>query len=85
MRYEHITSAQHLADFCQSIAAAPIIALDTEFVSEDSFQPELCLVQLAAQERLAIVDPFPVADLSSLWNVLIEPGHETLVHAGREE
>jgi ribonuclease D len=85
VRYEHITTARHLADFCQSIAAAPIIAFDTEFVSEDSYQPELCLIQLAAQEQLAIVDPFEIEDLSALWNLLTQPGRETLVHAGREE
>ena len=48
MRYDHITTDQHLRDFCEIIAAAPIVAFDTEFVSEDSFQPELCLIQLAA-------------------------------------
>jgi ribonuclease D len=85
LRYDHITSDQHLRDFCDSIAAAPIVAFDTEFVSEDSYLPELCLIQIAADQRLAIVDPFEVQDLSPLWNLLTSPGRETLVHAGREE
>src|SRR5439155_21084379 len=85
VHYDHITSEQHLRDFCESISAAPIVAFDTEFVSEDSFQPDLCLVQLAANERLAIVDPFEVQDLSPLWSLLTAPGREPLVHAGREE
>ena len=85
MRYEHIISDQHLRDFCQIISAAPIVAFDTEFVSEDSYQPELCLIQLAAEGRLAIVDPLEVQDLSPLWTLLVSPGRETLVHAGREE
>jgi ribonuclease D len=85
VRYDHITTEQHLRDFCESIAAAPIVAFDTEFVSEDSFLPELCLIQLAAAERLAIVDPFEVHDLSPLWDVLTNPNAEALVHAGREE
>ena len=42
MHYDHITSEQHLRDFCESIANAPIVAFDTEFVSEDSFLPDLC-------------------------------------------
>jgi len=42
VRYEHIVSDQHLGDFCRTIENAPIVAFDTEFVSEDSFQPELC-------------------------------------------
>jgi ribonuclease D len=85
LRYDHITTDQHLRDFCDSIAPASIIAFDTEFVSEDSFQPELCLIQLAAGGRLAIVDPFEVKDLAPLWTLLITPGRESLVHAGREE
>jgi ribonuclease D len=85
VHYDHITSDQHLRDFCTDAASAPIVALDTEFVSEDSFQPDLCLIQLAADQRLAIVDPLEIQDLSPLWNLLTEPGRETLVHAGREE
>jgi ribonuclease D len=85
VRYEHINSDQQLRDFCEIISAAPIVAFDTEFVSEDSYQPELCLVQLAAEDRLAIVDPLEAQDLSPLWNLLVSPGRETLVHAGREE
>jgi ribonuclease D len=83
--YDHITTDQHLRDFCQIISPAPIVAYDTEFVSEDSYQPELCLIQLAADGRLAIVDPLEVRDLSPLWTLLTTPGRETLVHAGREE
>jgi ribonuclease D len=85
VQYDHITSDQHLRDFCNAIASAPIVALDTEFVSEDSFQPELCLIQLAADGRLAIVDPYQARELGPLWELLRTPGRETLVHAGREE
>ncbi|MBC7855378.1 MAG: ribonuclease D, partial [Pirellulaceae bacterium] len=85
MQYDNITSDQELRDFFQIIAGAKVIAFDTEFVSEDSYQPELCLIQVAAQGRLAIIDPLAVNDLSPFWNLLAAPGKETLVHAGREE
>ena len=85
MQYDLITTDQQLREFCESIRGASIVAFDTEFVSEDSYQPELCLIQLAALGRLAIVDPLEVSDLSPLWGLFIEPGRETLVHAGREE
>lgn len=85
MRYENITSDQSLRDFCKSIADCPIIAFDTEFVSEDTYQPDLCLVQVAAGGRLAIIDPIEVVDLTPFWDLLATPGRETLVHAGREE
>lgn len=85
VQYEHISSDQHLRDYCEVLASAEIIAFDTEFVSEDSYQPELCLIQVAADGNLAIIDPLEVKDLSPFWNLLTEPGRETLVHAGREE
>jgi ribonuclease D len=85
VRYDFVTTDQQLRNFCESIASAPIVAFDTEFVSESSYQPVLCLIQVAAAGRLAIVDPLAIEDLSPLWKLLTEPGRETLVHAGREE
>lgn len=85
MQYEHITEPRQLSDFCASVAEAPRIAFDTEFVSEDSYRPELCLVQVAVGARLAIIDPLAIADMTPFWQLVVAPGHETIVHAGREE
>jgi ribonuclease D len=85
VNYDLITTEEQLRTFCDAIRPAPIVAFDTEFVSEDSYQPELCLIQLEAGGKLAIVDPLEIKDLSPLWQLLTEPGRETLVHAGREE
>lgn len=35
--------------------------------------------------QMAVIDPKTVGDVDSFWQVLAEPGHETIVHAGREE
>jgi ribonuclease D len=43
------------------------------------------LIQIAAEGRLAVVDPLEVEDLGPLWKTLRTSGRETLVHAGREE
>lgn len=83
--YEHITTASALARFCDGLADAPTLAFDTEFVSEDSYRPELCLVQVAAAGRLAVIDPLTIPDLTPLWERVAAPGHTTVVHAGREE
>ncbi|MFO0868047.1 MAG: HRDC domain-containing protein [Pirellulales bacterium] len=85
MKYEHITEQRHLVEFCESLADAAWIAFDTEFVSEDSYRPELCLVQVAVADRLAILDPLALTDMTPFWQRLVAPGHETIVHAGREE
>jgi ribonuclease D len=59
--------------------------MDTEFVSEDTYKPQLCLVQLAVAGRLTIIDPMAINDLSPLWEMVASPGHTTVVHAGRQE
>ena len=59
------------------------IALDTEFISERHFQPQLCLVQLAYDSGFAVLDPLAISNLQSFWTLLAEGDHETIVHAGR--
>ncbi|MFV1964018.1 MAG: ribonuclease D [Pirellulaceae bacterium] len=85
MQYEHLTDQRQLSDFCNDVADAPIIAFDTEFVSEETYRPQLCLIQVAVAGRVAIIDPLSIEDVSSFWELLAAPGHETLVHAGRQE
>lgn len=83
--YQYISKPEELSELITALAASPLIALDTEFVSEDAYRPELCLVQVAGAGRLAIIDPQTVGDLQPFWQLLTEPGHTTLVHAGRQE
>lgn len=85
MQYEFIATERELQDFCAAAASARMIAFDTEFVSEDTYRPELCLVQVAADDHLAVIDPYPIPDLSPFWELLAGEGHITVVHAGREE
>lgn len=85
MDFENVVSDQHLRDFCAVLASAPVIAFDTEFVSEDTYLPELCLIQVAAGPTLAIIDPLEIQDLTPFWELLATPGRTVLVHAGREE
>lgn len=85
VRYDFINSDQYLKDFCASIQDARAICFDTEFVSEDNYRPDLCLLQIAADGRLAVVDTHAVEDITPFWQMIAEPGRETIVHAGREE
>ena len=85
VQYDHVTTDQQLRDLCGQLAEADIIAFDTEFVSEDTYQPELCLIQVAARGKLAVIDPYAVKDQSPFWDLLTAGPRETLVHSGREE
>ncbi len=85
MTHDHITTDRELEKFCQDLSNAPTIAFDTEFVSEHTYRPELCLIQVAAGDRLAVIDPQQLRNVDAFWRLLAAPGHETVVHAGREE
>jgi ribonuclease D len=80
-----ITSDGQLRTFCKRLALADWIAFDTEFVAERTYRPLLCLVQAATAEEMAIIDPLAVDDMTPFWQAIAEPGHETIVHAGRGE
>ncbi len=80
-----ITRPEELPGVCAHLAAARRFGFDTEFVGEDSYRPELCLLQVATEERLILIDPFSVGPLDAFWEVVVDPGNEVIVHAGREE
>ena len=85
MSHESINSPDRLAEFCRQLAKADRIGLDTEFVSEDTFRPQLCLVQVATADSLAVIDPNQVGDLTQFWQTLADGRQTTIVHAAREE
>jgi len=85
LKYKLITNPSQLADLCCRVATAATVAFDTEFVSEFSYYPQLCLIQVALDEELFIVDTCEVPNVDSFWQALTEGDHETIVHAGREE
>lgn len=85
MKYEYLTDESGLRQFCDAMDNASCIAFDTEFISEDRYRPELCLLQVAVDDQLAIVDPLEIGDISVFWQRLMVDDHVTVVHAGREE
>lgn len=85
MQYDNITDEKELAALCDRLKSAARIGFDTEFVSEFTFRPDLCLVQVEYDGRLAVIDTRAVPDIASFWKVLVDGDHETICHAGREE
>jgi ribonuclease D len=83
--YLNITTDDELRRYCEELIRSPWIAFDTEFVAEQTYRPVLCLVQVAAENGLAIIDPLGISDMAPFWQAIADPGHETIVHAGRGE
>ena len=68
-----ITTTAALEDLCGRLAKAEFITVDTEFMRENTFWPELCLVQIADSEEAAAIDPLaPGIDLAPLLHLLVD-------------
>ncbi|MGL5838532.1 MAG: ribonuclease D [Sphingorhabdus sp.] len=52
-----ITESKQLAEFCARLAKSRFVAVDTEFMRENTYYPELCLIQLADENEAAAIDP----------------------------
>ncbi len=85
MQYENITTDSQLREFCKKLSDSKLIGFDTEFVSEDSYRPHLCLIQVACAHGLAVIDTIALPEVGAFWEAITQPGHRTIVHAGREE
>lgn len=83
--FELITEQGPFERMCERLESAVVIGFDTEFISEDNYQPELCLLQVAAGTDRYLVDPLQLADVTPFWQLLVDGDHVTLVHSGREE
>lgn len=87
--HEHyITNSAALETLCKQLRSSPRLALDTEFVGEDSFIPKLELIQVATSEIAAVID-FPAVQtngsLAPFWELICDPKVEKVVHAGRQD
>jgi len=82
-----ITDSATLAELCHRLADADFITVDTEFMRESTYYPELCLIQIADVNEAAAIDPMaPGLDLKPLLDLLTE-NEDVLkvVHAGGQD
>lgn len=82
---EYVARPAELAECCQYLTTCDQFGFDTEFIGEQTFVPQLCLIQIATWDRLFLIDPLSVGPLDEFWAVLIDPSRTVVVHAGREE
>jgi ribonuclease D len=80
-----IQSPEELKRLVEHLERSGRFAFDTEFVSEETFEPVLCLIQIATRERLAVIDALAVGDLSSFWEVALSDSVEVVMHAAGED
>src|SRR5277367_6083163 len=81
-----IVDTDSLASFCQRLSSAYFVTIDTEFMREKTYWPQLCLVQLAGPDEAAAIDPLaPDIDLAPLDALLSDAGVLKVFHAARQD
>ena len=85
--HDLITTSDELAELCARLAQSDFVTVDTEFMRENTYWPELCLVQIANDKEAAAVDPLVKGiDLSPLLDLLTDNEDVLKVfHAGGQD
>jgi ribonuclease D len=81
-----ITSTAELSDLCSQLSSHDYVAVDTEFMREQTFWPDLCLVQVAGPDTEAIIDPLaPGLDLKPFYDLMGSQEVVKVFHAARQD
>ncbi len=81
-----ITTTAELSAFCDKIKGQPFVAVDTEFMRETTYWPKLCLIQAAAPNAEAVIDPLAEGlDLEPFLAILRDESIEKVFHAARQD
>ncbi|MGB0846167.1 MAG: ribonuclease D [Thiolinea sp.] len=83
--FQYIDTAAALADYLSTVQDANWVILDTEFIREKTYFPQLCLIQLATEDTLACIDPLAVDDLNDFFSWLQQPAMIKVFHAAWQD
>jgi len=81
-----ITENGALQAFCERLSGVDYVTVDTEFLREKTYWPQLCLVQIASDDDAAVIDALaPGINLQPVFDILSDPGTLKVFHAARQD
>lgn len=81
-----ITTTEGLSEACTLLAGSGYLTIDTEFLRETTFWPQLCLIQMAGPDMAVIVDPMAKGiDLAPFFALMANPDVVKVFHAARQD
>jgi ribonuclease D len=81
-----ITTTESLSLLCDSLAGETFITVDTEFMRESTYWPDLCLIQVAGETVNGLIDPLaPGIDLKPFFELMNNPSVLKVFHAARQD
>jgi ribonuclease D len=83
---ELITTTVALDALCRRLQGETFVTVDTEFMRERTYWPELCLVQIAGAAEVAVIDAQADGiDLAALGALFANPALTKVFHAARQD
>jgi len=83
--YSFVDNTSALNDLINDLSETSTLALDTEFIRERTYYPELCVLQIATTKVIAAVDCLARIDLDPLFDVLLAQDKRWLLHSARQD
>ena len=81
-----ITTTKDLTDVCERLARHPFVTVDTEFLRESTYYPQLCVAQLASPDEAVVVDALaPGLDLAPFFTLMANESVVKVFHAARQD
>ena len=81
-----ITTTPDLIVFCKKAALSSYITVDTEFIRETTYWPQLCLIQVGLEDKAVAIDPLAKdIDLQPFFDLLQNPHVIKVFHSARQD
>lgn len=81
-----VTDSQEVKRFCDAAASADFVTVDTEFVREKTYWPQLCLIQIGTDTEAIAVDPLAKGiDLQPVWDLLVNSPVLKVMHSASQD
>ncbi len=83
--YAYVDSNAGLAQFCADLGEASYCVVDTEFIRESTYYPQLALIQIASGDRQACIDPLAITEFAPLAELLVKADLLKVFHSSSQD
>ncbi len=83
--FQYVERDDQLQALCSRLAQAEWLAMDTEFLREKTYYPQLCLIQVASPTEVACIDPLPLQSFAPFVDLCTNPAILKIFHAARQD
>ncbi len=81
----YIDTDSELQLFCADLSHEKWLALDTEFIREKTYYPELALIQIASENKIACIDPYKIQDFTPLTDLFDDYNIVKIFHSPSQD